>query len=138
MGKPDRTGAGRGRPLLRAAALACALAPLAACTPAQVGAMAGLSVVSYVETDKFLTDHLVSKMTGRDCAAANAIESGRMCKDRDTGVHVAEAPVYCYRTLGEITCYSTPDPYRSGVQTVQWPHAPEPPQRVAGRRLENE
>ena len=119
-------------------AVLAALVLLGGCTPAQVGTLAGLSVVSYMETDKFLSDHLVSQLTGKDCAAANALDTGRMCKDPDSAVYVAEAPVYCYRTLGEITCYPTPDPYDSGAHQVQWPRAPEPGQWLAGRTPENE
>ena len=121
----------------RACGLAVALALLSACTPAQLGAIAGLSALSYIETDKTLSDHVASKIMGKDCASRYAFETGRLCKEETVTYVAQQAPTYCYRTLGNITCYSTPDPYDSRTQQVRWPREPESADRLAGREVEN-
>jgi hypothetical protein len=73
-------------------------------------------------------------MMHKDCAADRIVKDGKMCRDDDTATLVAQqAPVYCYRTLGEITCYSTPDPYKAVADMVQSPHD-LPPIETAARR----
>ncbi len=98
---------------------------LAACSPAETAALAGLSALSLLGTDKFLSDHIISQATGKDCSTLNALEEGRFCKDEEfTVAQAVQAPTYCYRTLGEITCYTAPNPYDSRSQLVQWPREP--------------
>jgi hypothetical protein len=96
--------------------------------------LVALNAISYLETDKGVGDHIMSKMMHKDCAADRIVKDGKMCRDDDTATLVAQqAPVYCYRTLGEITCYSTPDPYKAGAEMVQSPHD-LPPIETAARR----
>lgn len=107
--------------------LAAALAwlALAACSPAGTAALAGLSALSFLETDKFLSDHVISQATGKDCSTLHALEEGSFCKDEEiTVAEAAQAPSYCYRTLGEITCYDGPNPHDPRSQLVQWPREP--------------
>ncbi len=76
-----------------------------------------LDVVSIINTDKTLIDHVVSLSTGRDCSTIRKIDGKSYCK-KDA---VPETPLYCYRTLAAVSCYRTPDPYNTGAQTVDWP-----------------
>jgi len=76
-----------------------------------------LDVVSIINTDKTLVDHVVSLSTGRDCSTIRKIDGKSYCK-KDP---VPEPPLYCYRTLASVSCYRTPDPYNTGAQTVDWP-----------------
>jgi hypothetical protein len=124
----------RGARAGRRAIAALPLLLLAACNPYQTAGLVALNAISYLETDKGVGDHIMSKMMHKDCAADRIVKDGKMCRDDDTATLVAQqAPVYCYRTLGEITCYSTPDPYKAGAEMVQSPHD-LPPIETAARR----
>lgn len=110
------------------------LLALGGCNPYQTALIAGVNAISYLETDKTVEDHVLSKMTHEDCSTERIFKDGHMCRDTDTGTTVAQAqPVYCYRTLGAITCYDKPDPYESGSNLVQSPRAPEVAETAAGR-----
>ncbi|MDG4721210.1 MULTISPECIES: hypothetical protein [Thalassospira] len=74
-------------------------------------------VISIINTDKTLVDHVVSLSTGKDCSTIRKIDGKSYCK-KDP---VPETPLYCYRTLAAVSCYRTPDPYNTGAQTVDWP-----------------
>ena len=45
------------------------------------GAIIALDVGSYVGTSKGLSDHVVSSMTGKDCATHRVITEGKICRD---------------------------------------------------------
>ena len=79
--------------------------------------LAGSELMSMSHTGKSLTDHAVSFATGDDCSVKNAKQEGEYCVDeaeaaaRIAAAKAAETPLYCYHTLGEITCYNRMDPY---------------------------
>jgi len=113
--------------LIKGAALIPALLAIAACTPENIALMVGTSAVSMIETDKTVPDHIMSQVMNKDCAASRLIKDGKMCLDDDGTTTVAEsAPTYCYHTLGEITCYATPNPYDPHTNEVAWPRGEEP------------
>ena len=74
-------------------------------------------VVSIINTDKTLVDHVVSLSTGQDCSTIRKIDGKSYCK-KDP---IPEPPLYCYRSLAAVSCYRTPDPYNTGAQTLDWP-----------------
>ena len=98
----------------------CALAlpaALGGCSGTAAIAMAGISATSFAMTDKFPTDHVASWVTGEDCSALQAEQTGEYCRTPEeiAAAEAAEKPgvapaVYCYRTIGEIDCQSEPDP----------------------------
>ena len=45
------------------------------------GAFIALDVGSYVGTNKGLSDHVVSSMTGKDCASYRLLSEGQVCRD---------------------------------------------------------
>ena len=76
-------------------------------TPATV-LMASAAVV--INEDKTPGDILASAVTGQDCdTIRKSRDKGPLC--RPPQEEVIEAPVYCYRTLGKIDCFRSPDPY---------------------------
>ena len=78
---------------------------------------AGMETASYVNTEKFALDHVLSIVSGKECSAGNVPDGESYCLDDPVQ---AAAPVhYCYRTLGAITCYTEPDPYGDGAQLVE-------------------
>lgn len=48
--------------------------------------------VSYLQTEKSLSDHGLSLATGQDCAVWRILPEGRVCRDAPPDVLVAEAP----------------------------------------------
>jgi hypothetical protein len=90
---------------------------LGGCAGTAAIAMAGISATSFAMTDKFPTDHVASWVTGEDCSALQAEQTGEYCRTEEE-IAAAEAAaepgtppaVYCYRTIGEIDCQSEPDP----------------------------
>lgn len=95
-------------------------------------------VVSVVTTDKTLFDHLMTAVMDEDCSSVRVEQGGPYCKPWEKPyIPLAEPPRYCYRTLGEITCYTSPDLVDSGAYvggiTPLTPQAqPLPPSSPAG------
>lgn len=73
-------------------------------------------VVSLVATGKTATDHVMSLSTGKDCSTIRAKDEGQYCVSRN--LPIQRPDVYCYRTLGQVSCYREPDPYHDGAQAV--------------------
>ena len=105
-----------------------ALLLLAACSPGESAVIAGASLISFLETDKTVPDHIMSQVMNKDCAAERLFNGAKkMCLDENGTTTVAQAvPTYCYRTLGNITCYTTPNPYDPKSAEVAWPRQPQP------------
>ncbi|GIK97191.1 MAG: hypothetical protein BroJett029_14000 [Alphaproteobacteria bacterium] len=92
-------------------------------------ALAGASAVSFATTDKFLSDHAVSAVTGEDCSALQFEQTGEFCRAAEDVAaerlveaerRLAATPgMYCYRTLGDITCYEEQDYQASLAQQVR-------------------
>lgn len=101
--------------LVSAASLAAAIA---LALPGCAAVSGAASVVSLMATKKTVMDHVISYATEQDCSTI-AFERGEpYCSDPNAPVPVE--PVYhCYRSLGEITCYTAPDPYADGVAAVR-------------------
>jgi hypothetical protein len=118
-----------------------ALLLLAACSPAESGIIVGASLISLLETDKTVPDHIMSQMLNKDCSSQRLLEGAdKMCLDENGPTTVAQSiPSYCYRTLGNITCYTEPNPFDPKSNQVAWPRPwqPEPAASVALRDGEN-
>jgi len=94
--------------------LVAALLVLAACEPATTAAIAGASLVTLAYTDKTLGDHAAGLALQEDCSILYAAKKEPYCKDlpakdRDNGMAELSAALYCYRTLGGVSCYDRPD-----------------------------
>lgn len=75
--------------------------------PAQITALLAVEGTSVILTDKTIGDHIISHYSGKNCSSVR-LEQGRTYCVEDEANPVAD--VYCYRTLGSITCYKHPDP----------------------------
>lgn len=92
-------------------------ATLAAAPAAAV--YAGVEGISLNQTDKLMSDHVVSAITGEDCSFLKYKDTGNYC--RSAAEIAAQAAKerrdlsgYCYRRRGLVTCYDTPDLNASG------------------------
>ncbi len=83
---------------------------LGACTG--YGAAEGISIMS---TKKSLSDHVVSIYSGKDCSTLRIERGDTYCVEDEVEPKVL---VYCYRTLGRVTCYDRPDPHKGRHRRV--------------------
>ncbi len=94
---------------------------LSACDPSLL--FTGASVVTLVATDKTMTDHALSAALDRDCSFVRSSRGESFC----VGEPYVMQTEHCYRTLGNVTCYSRPDPQASDTQRVTYvPNLTEP------------
>lgn len=77
------------------------------------------SVANFIQTDKLPTDYVAEWASGKECRTLVAMkDGGPLCRKSFDPPKVYEKPIYCYRTLGRITCYDEPDPYGTSTQRV--------------------
>jgi hypothetical protein len=86
-------------------------AVLTACGAPSTVYVGGAVLANFIYTDKLPTDYLAEFASGQECNFLKSQkDGGPLCRDSFEPV-VYEAPIYCYRTLGEIACYDKQDPY---------------------------
>lgn len=69
----------------------------------------GVETVTLINTDKTMIDHLMSSYKGQDCSSVRHSEGGEYCVDIvDVSNADPYSDLYCYRTIGAVNCYNTP------------------------------
>jgi hypothetical protein len=106
--------------------LLAALLGLAACDPATTATIAGASLVSLAYTDKTLGDHAASQAFDEDCSVLHTVNKKPYCQEiptEDQSQRLAgqSASLYCYRTLGGVSCYDRPD-YMASQTRLNYAH----------------
>ncbi|HEY9569138.1 MAG TPA: hypothetical protein VIR38_13685 [Thalassobaculum sp.] len=100
---------------------------LTACDPASQAMLAGASLVSFVHTDKTVGDHFATWAFAKDCSTLTLANGEGYCRAfvsaeeqaaAEAAAKAEQAATYCYRTLGDITCYRRPDPMASSAVRV--------------------
>lgn len=84
-------------------------------------AILGAEGASVVATQKTISDHVVSLASGKDCSSIRRDRGLAYCKEDEIR---PQMNVFCYQTLGQITCYDKPV-YEGIQQRVG--HGNEPP-----------
>ena len=112
-------------PLARPLAVLALAALLPGCVAALPAAAvyAGVEGISLNHTDKLMSDHVVSAVTGQDCSFLKYKNSGIYCR---SAAEIAEQAAkerrdlsgFCYRRRGMVTCYDSPDPTATAEVTV--------------------
>ncbi len=106
--------------MTRVLVICASLLGLSACG-GEIGlAMVAASTATFIHTDKTVVDHAVSYSTDRDCSILYMSNDDPYCKPQvpiEPGqvAYMSEA-LYCYRTLGGVSCYDRPD-YTASSQT---------------------
>lgn len=104
--------------ILKASTIVLSLG-LGACTGVEPAVMFLATTTGVVMDDKLPTDYIVEAYTGEDCSYIRQLEDGGpLCRSADYG-KVVEQPLYCYSTLGNVQCYTKPDPFGNGQTPVQ-------------------
>lgn len=91
----------------RAGLLLIAFATVALAGCGNLGPYAIADGATVVVTDKTMIDHAISVASGKDCSVVRVEQGLRYCKEDEVVPHPV---VFCYRELGDVTCYSNPDP----------------------------
>ena len=68
-----------------------------------------------VATDKTLSDHIISYASGKDCSSVRRELVLTYCKEDEVFI---EPNIFCYKTLGRVTCYDRPDPYQGRQRQI--------------------
>jgi hypothetical protein len=76
-------------------------------------AIMGADAVSHVASGRSIAGNVIHAFTGKDCVPMNVLAGKPMCPEETTVAAKDEAPVYCYRTLGQVDCHAEPDPMMS-------------------------
>jgi len=104
------------------------LGALAACDPGSQALLAGASLVTFVHTDKTISDHVATWAFDEDCSTLSLANGEGYCheivteeqrKAAEAEAAAALASTYCYRTLGAINCYRQPDTMASSAARVR-------------------
>ncbi|MFQ5775816.1 MAG: hypothetical protein ACE5GS_14940 [Kiloniellaceae bacterium] len=105
--------------MTRSALLLTGLLALSGCGSAGL-AFGGANLATLIGGDKTIPDYAVSRVAKQDCSLLHAARNEPYCQgpSRDPRAELAalSATMYCYRTLGGVTCYDRPD-YAASSQT---------------------
>lgn len=71
--------------------------------------------VSVMSTEKSLGDHAVSLYSGKNCSSVRLEQGVTYCAEDEVQPNY---PLYCYRSIGTVTCYDRPNPNHSRSQRV--------------------
>lgn len=71
--------------------------------------------LTVVGTDKTIVDHVVSFSSGKNCSYIRTERGLHYCEEDEP---VVNPEVYCYNTLGSVTCYTRPDPHHGRHQKL--------------------
>ena len=85
-------------------------------------AMIAASTASFIHTDTTVVDLAVSSSTDRDCSILYMANNENYCKPSEPiepgQVAYMSQALYCYRTLGGVSCYDRPDYTASGQTRI--------------------
>lgn len=103
--------------MIRQVLLSAAIMALGACSPTSV-ALVGVDAATQLATGRSIQGNVIHAVTGKDCAPANWIVGRPFCQEEKQVAESKPQPTYCYRTLGQVSCHSEPDPWMSPEQRL--------------------
>ena len=104
------------RPMLITGVVASISACSAAATaPTSFPQLLGVNGISVVGTGKTIADHVVSFTSGKNCSTVRKNTGRHYCEEDEVAV---PDNVFCYTTLGDITCYERPVPSGESKRTI--------------------
>jgi hypothetical protein len=106
--------------MTRVFVICASLLGLSACGGEAGLMLLGASTATLIHTDKTVVDHAVGFSTDRDCSVLYLGQGENYCKPLEPiepgQVAYMSSALYCYRTLGGVSCYDRPD-YTASSQT---------------------
>ena len=122
--------------MTRAALILASLLALSGCFAGPSVVMTGISVATFIHTDKTPIDHAMSHATEQDCATLHTVKKEPYCQSlpMDPRERLAEmsTALHCYRTLGTVTCYTQRDPLASQQTRINYAHGYAPTSGTMG------
>jgi hypothetical protein len=98
---------------------------LAACSGSSLAVM-GADAVTQVASGRSISGNVIHAFTGKDCVPMNLLAGKPVCPEEENAAKKDEAPVYCYRTLGQVDCHADPDPLMSPTTRLYRADAKQP------------
>ncbi len=117
--------------MTRIVVLCAGLLGLTACG-GEVGlALLAANTAIFIHGDKTVVDHAVSYSTERDCSILYAVNDRNYCQPLEPiepgQVAYLSSVLYCYRTLGGVSCYGRPDHAASSQTRIMFGDTLIPP-----------
>jgi hypothetical protein len=98
---------------MRLAILIAGLMLLAGCAVFPPAAI--VNGASLVGSEKTVGDHIMSYVSGKDCSTVRSNLGRTYCVEDEPN---PIPRVFCYPTIGKVTCYDRPDPRRQPYEKV--------------------
>jgi hypothetical protein len=99
---------------------------LAACSGSSLAVM-GADAVTQVASGRSISGNVIHAFTGKDCVPMNFFAGKPVCpEEENAAAKKEEAPLYCYRTLGQVDCHTDPDPMMSPTTRLYRADAKQP------------
>ena len=76
--------------------------------PTYLPQMMGIEGATVVGTGKTISDHIISLATGKNCSTVRKNTGKHYCEEDEV---TTPDEVFCYNTLGDVTCYASPAPH---------------------------
>ena len=68
--------------------------------------MTQLQGIAVIGTDKSIEDHILSYSSGKNCSVVRKEKGLTYCEEDEPKIN---QNIFCYKTLGSVTCYDRPD-----------------------------
>ena len=78
----------------------------------EILAIDGLAVVT---SGKTISDHIVSYGLEKNCSTIRRQTGQNYCEEDD---FTTPEEIYCYKSLGSVDCFESPQPYGQKTQTI--------------------
>ena len=88
---------------------------LATNSPVNTQGMMAVDGITIATTGKTISDHFVSYTTGKNCSTVRRQIGQNFCEEDDLS---EPEEIYCYNSLGDADCYTTPQPFGQGNKTI--------------------
>jgi hypothetical protein len=96
------------RSLVLALAFFLTACSAASTAPTMFPQMLGVEGVTVIGTGKTISDHVVSFTSGKNCSTVRKNTGRHYCEEDEV---TTPEEVYCYNTLGNVSCYAQPAPH---------------------------
>ena len=84
-------------------------------TPLDMKGVMAIDGMAVVTTGKTVSDHAISYAIGKNCSTIRRKIGQNFCEEDDYSV---PEEIYCYNSLGNVNCFSSPPPYGTEDKTV--------------------
>ena len=84
-------------------------------SPLNMKGMMAADGMALVTTGKTVSDHILSFASGKNCSTVRRQIGQNFCEEDDLS---GPEEIYCYNSLGDADCYTTPQPFGQGNKTI--------------------